>query len=104
MEGKTLGNESQARNLFWQFNQSYAVRSGKWKLTKTAVSSRQPTSGVIDRRKDANKLGLYNLEDDPGESKDLSQSHPEIKQRLEKLYQSWFKERAKNHKRKVNKK
>jgi len=106
LEGEALGDESQARNLFWQFNNSYAVRSGKWKLTKTAVSSRQPTSGVIDRRQDANKLGLYNLEDDPGESKDLSQSHPEIKQRLEKLYQSWFKERAKdrNHKRKVNKK
>ena len=29
LEGEALGNESQTRNLFWQFNQSYAVRSGK---------------------------------------------------------------------------
>ena len=44
-------------------------------INKDWVSGREPTSDVIDRRKDANKLGLYNLEDDPGESKDLSQSH-----------------------------
>ena len=39
------------------------------------------------------KLGtfLYNLAEDPGETTDLSQKHPEIVKRLKAYYQTWNK-------------
>lgn len=38
------------------------------------------------------KISLYHLNKDPGESQDLSLAHPEIKQRLLKLYQQQLKD------------
>ena len=37
---------------------------------------------------------FFNLRQDPGESRDLVKEHPEMTQRLRKLYADWSKEVA----------
>ena len=83
----------ETRNLFWRFNNSYAVRSGDWKLLHNGtVSGRKPTHGIINRPGLTKGTRLFNLKADPGESRDLSKKHPKVLQRLRSLYTEWSKE------------
>jgi arylsulfatase A len=63
------------REHFFYFlrNELHAVRSGKWKLRH-----------AFDKEKDSNpqKLELYDLTEDPGETRDLSGQHPDVVKRL----------------------
>ena len=83
-----------SRDLFWRWGKdSYAVRSGDWKLLHNGTfSGRKPTAGIINRPRLAKGTRLFNLAKDPGESKDISKQHPEIVTRLQALYQQWSKE------------
>lgn len=67
-----LGQESQKihENLYWEFHAQggkQAVRKGKWKAVRLNYYDNAKT--VVE---------LYDLEDDPGESKDLALKYPEI--------------------------
>ncbi|RCS53049.1 arylsulfatase [Bremerella cremea] len=59
--------------LYWEFRAyggQQAVRMGDWKaIRQNMMRPRQPNAG---------KLELYNLKDDPSESKDVAAEHPEI--------------------------
>ncbi|TWT67159.1 arylsulfatase [Allorhodopirellula solitaria] len=60
------GKQQQHEYMFWQFGNERAVRSGNWKgLTQ------------------GDSFTLYDLSQDIGEQKDLSQQHPEISKRLQ---------------------
>ena len=63
------------REYFFYFNQAelQAVRSGKWKLRHAFDAG---------NNSDPEKLELYDLSVDPGESRDLAAEHPEIVKRL----------------------
>ncbi|MEK6238496.1 MAG: sulfatase-like hydrolase/transferase, partial [Planctomycetales bacterium] len=81
------------RNLFWRWNTSHAVRGGDWKLLHNGGrSNREPTSGVVNRMQLLKGTRLFNLREDVSESRDLAKEHPEVVQRLEKLYADWSKE------------
>jgi len=86
---KETGNP---RDLFWRWGNSYAVRSGDWKLLHRGTQSRKPTSGIVVRTSLLNRTCLFNIREDPGESRNLFDSHPEVVQRLQKLYKAWPKE------------
>ena len=91
LDGQPLAKSAKRRELFWQFGQSYALRSGDWKLLHNAkFSGRKPTSGIVNRPESARGTRLFNLKDDPGESKDLSASHPEVTKRLKTRHSTWF--------------
>jgi arylsulfatase A-like enzyme len=62
------------RALYFRFGVQHAVRQGDWKLVKASLEM-EPM--------------LVNLTSDPGESKDLSESHPDKKAELQKLWESW---------------
>ncbi len=69
------------RDLFWAFNDASAVRRGDWKLlVNQGERKKQPGDG---------RARLYNLRDDPGESKDLSGEKPELVQALRKALGYW---------------
>eukprot|EP00913_Durusdinium_trenchii_P005693 g5311.t1 len=58
--------------LYWRWVGQAAVREGKWKLLQGG-----------ERRY------LYNLDDDPGEKRNLLQQHPDIAQRLHAKLSRW---------------
>ena len=69
-----MTKRSLERPLYWEFHEDggkMALRQGPWKLVALQVDGGQP------------KLELYNLKEDPSETKDLSQEQPE---RVERLY------------------
>ena len=87
MQGKTLspllGGETETihsdEETFVLFHRNRAyVRKGNWKLTS------------IERPFDEAHFSLHNLADDPGETTDLSEAHPE---KHEELLQIWRAER-----------
>ena len=66
------GESLPERDLYWRIRDKYAVRSGPWKLANQQ-----------------GKLELYNLDDDLGERKDLSQLMPERVEVLKKAWDQW---------------
>ena len=84
------------RNLFWRWGaESYAVRSGDWKLLhKGSFSNRKPTAGIINRKNLSTGTRLFDLREDISESRDMADEHPEIVQRLQELYADWSKDVA----------
>ena len=61
--------------LYWKQPEdmgAYAIRSGDWKLVFSKLGR-----------------GLFNLRDDPGETRDLRSKHPNIVSRLQKMYTLW---------------
>jgi arylsulfatase A-like enzyme len=88
-----------ARRLFWRSGPNYAVRDGAWKLwsvnraepgeteslaagiTPDGVQAKVSAQGVYDM--------LYNLADDPGETRNLAASRPEVVARLKAEIVEW---------------
>jgi arylsulfatase A len=74
------------RQLFWRIaqpdRQQKAVRSGSWKLV---VDGSGRGAAISDRL-------LFDLQDDPGERRDLAARHPDIIVRLTQLLADWEKE------------
>ena len=91
---KSTKGIKESRDLFWRWNNSYAVRSGDWKLLHKGGKFRKPTSGIVNRTSLLNKTCLFNLKDDPSESRDMTDQHPEVVKRLQKLYAAWSEEVA----------
>ncbi|MFO7934448.1 MAG: arylsulfatase [Bacteroidales bacterium] len=57
-------------SLYWEFTErggKQAIRKGNWKLVRNQIVSDPP--GTIE---------LYDLEEDPGETRDVSDGHPEV--------------------------
>ncbi len=69
---------AQPRDLYWRINQpnqrARAIRSGKWKY-------------ILD----GNINNMYDLEADPGETRDLFYVHPEIAAKLRAKLEAWDK-------------
>ena len=71
--------------LHWTTGNSWAVRDGDWKLLGNPrdTANRGPL-GETDR------LFLVNLAQDVGEMKNLSDQHPEVVKRLERMHGEWW--------------
>lgn len=75
----------------WQWNRGIpvyshnaAIREGKWKLVKPFITYMEVTPGGSDK-----KPVLYNLEEDPGETTDVSNAHQQIYHELRKKLEHW---------------
>ncbi|MCY3681606.1 MAG: sulfatase-like hydrolase/transferase [Gemmatimonadetes bacterium] len=81
------------RDLFWRWGDSYAVRSGDWKLLhKGGRRGREPCDGIVERTELLQNTCLFNLKEDPSESQDLIDQYPEVVERLQELYRAWSEE------------
>ncbi len=67
------GAETRARELFWQFGTSRAVRSGDWKAVREGDAPWE----------------LYDLAADRTETQDLAAAHPDIVERLSAAWAAW---------------
>jgi arylsulfatase A-like enzyme len=72
--------------LCWEYGQQWAIRQGQWKLTYALATKEAKTP----------TLGLYDLSQDIGESRDLSAAHPDRVKQLDAAWKSWRKEVAGN--------
>jgi arylsulfatase A-like enzyme len=61
--------------LFWAYGGNWAIREGDWKL-------------ACDRRQ-AGRVELFNLRDDPAEQRDLAADHPARVAQLKATWQQW---------------
>ncbi|MEI8372791.1 MAG: sulfatase [Planctomycetota bacterium] len=68
-------------SLCWEYGQQWAIRQGQWKLT-FALSSKTAKTPT---------LGLYDLSQDVGESRDLSLTQPDRVKQLQTAWASWRK-------------
>ncbi len=73
------------RVLYWDTNHQKAVRRGKWKLLNTKSNP----SARLSKVKVPSGTFLFNLEEDPGERKDLSATQPEMVQELLAELTAW---------------
>lgn len=63
------------RDLFWRTQSHRAVRTGPWKLVAPLRAGTQPE--------------LYNLDDDPGEERNVAKENPAIVTRLSAAWAEW---------------
>jgi arylsulfatase A-like enzyme len=82
-------SSSPHETLYWRFGAQMAIRHGDWKLVRydTAVETDQTSPGA--RGSAVSPLKLYNLANDIGESRDLSEKNPEKVKELQSLYAQW---------------
>jgi len=62
----------------------YAIRKGPWKWIE-GIPAQASTKAQLKAHSDQNKAQLYNIQDDPAETKDLSATHPEVIKELSAL-------------------
>ena len=119
LEGKAGEKSPHEALIFYGGSELQAVRSGEWKLhfphpyitvdgepsrdgkparfgqMKPKAITQSGIEGIASRhgyRVEQIGLSLFNLKDDPGETRDLAQEHPEIVARLQKLAEPMRKE------------
>ncbi len=61
--------------LYWRFGEQWAIRKGDWKLVASRLDGKEPR--------------LFNLKDDIGEAKDLSDQEPDKKKELLGDWKKW---------------
>jgi len=68
-----IGDQQEHRYLYWEYSPrgTQAVRKGQWKAVR-----------FLPRRKRKEKIELYDLSQDLGETSDVSDEHPEIVQQM----------------------
>lgn len=73
-----IRNESVIREkpIFWEWQFGQAVRDGKWKIVKQGLE---------------NDWSLFDLSDDPSETKNLAGANPEIVARMDAMFKAWKK-------------
>lgn len=68
------GQKQPERTIFWEHENNWGMRKGKWKLVK---------------ENDEMKWSLFNMQQDPTEMKDLSLSMPDLVSELSAEYTAW---------------
>ena len=86
LTGEAKGPSREA-TVHHSINGTFAIRKGKWKFIEAPHSGGWSSPRPRDRKKwqDLPKLQLYDLESDPGETKNLVQSHPGVVKELQAL-------------------
>lgn len=78
--------------LYWRFGAQMAIRMGDWKLTKALGEDIKFNRADLAS---ADGSHLYNLKEDIGETKNLSDSNPEKVKALKEAWNQWNKELVK---------
>ena len=75
--------------LFWRLGEQTAIRQGDWKLVRydQTADMTDNASGPINARVTGDRL--YNLAQDPGESRDLAGESPQKVKDLRTAWQAW---------------
>jgi arylsulfatase A-like enzyme len=79
--------------LYWRFGQQRVIRRGDWKLvqydTNADESTPETRAASIGARPIISPTKLYNVVEDPCESKDLAAANPDKVKELDDAWQAW---------------
>ncbi len=78
------------QQFHWQLGKQWAAREGDWKL----IGNPRDTSAP-DVKFDTNRF-LVNLQDDPGEQRNLAKENPQIVKQLNALHEAWLEDVTNN--------
>jgi hypothetical protein len=78
--------------MHWQWEESWAVREGDWKLIYNGRDTTDEWQGHPQPRRKIPKVFLGNLADAQPELNNYANEKPEVVQRLMKLHEEWAKE------------
>jgi arylsulfatase A-like enzyme len=81
--------------IYWASNNQLAVRKGKWKLVKDGIVFDGTAEGSKPLAGD-DAVFLSNLEEDPGESRNLRHQFPAVADELETQASEWLTDVSKN--------
>jgi len=90
LRGKATGRPHET--LYWRFGPQWAIRQGNWKLVQGFDYTNQKQAPVHQTK--VTPVMLFDLADDPSETKDLAARHPERVQALQTAWGAWNKELA----------
>ncbi|MBT5167964.1 MAG: sulfatase-like hydrolase/transferase [Opitutales bacterium] len=88
LSGKRTKSNSD-RILHWDLGFQWSVRSGNWKLMVTEDEAKAANLAKKEALYVAQGVHLYNLVEDPGETKNVAAHYPEIVQQLRRLHDGW---------------
>jgi arylsulfatase A-like enzyme len=75
--------------LCWRFGPQWAIRQGNWKLAQGFDEANNPQPGQPNKYHVVAQPQLFDLANDPGESKDLAGAQPDKVAALRALYDKW---------------
>jgi arylsulfatase A-like enzyme len=87
LRGQAIDTSTRQGVVHHDFNGQFAIRKGKWKLLAKA------TEGIGIRKKVNNVPHLYDIQRDPGETKNVANQHPEVVKELTALLEKYKRER-----------
>ncbi len=90
LEGKNAGRPHDT--LYWRFGPQWAIRQGDWKLVQ-GYDYDAKDQGPIHQTKVTPPM-LFDLKDDPGETKDVAAQHPDRVRAMRTAWESWNRELA----------
>lgn len=98
IDGQSLlsDKDNNDRLLVWKWGNTWAARKGGWKLTNTyeAWGKGRPTNLYIKPILNDSSLKLFNLNDDPGERKNLAEEMPQKVEQLKMEFDNWVKQNS----------
>jgi arylsulfatase A-like enzyme len=81
---------TERRPLFWHYRDRWAVLSGEWKLVRSPGPGGPRAHQILYSGDSAHPAAaLFNLDKDPAEQRDLSKAHPQVVERLNRLFEDW---------------
>jgi arylsulfatase A-like enzyme len=86
----TQGGQSPHQFIAWSEGPQLAIRQGKWKLVLNGVTHDGTSEGNKPLTGD-DAVFLSDVEQDPGESRNLRHQFPEVTDQLQTVLQSWRK-------------
>lgn len=100
MEGRAIGwpdrtlffqqsRPDRARRVYGDEPRLFVNCAARGQKYKAVMRSEEP-GGTYFQPVDFKSTRLYDIENDPGETADISQAHPEIVQKLRDEYEAWF--------------
>ena len=90
LEGKNAARPHDT--LYWRFGPQWAIRQGDWKLVQ-GYDYEVKVQGPVHQIKVTPPM-LFNLTDDPGETKNLAAQHPERMTAMRTAWEGWNRELA----------
>ena len=83
LRGQAIDTSKRQGVVHHDFDGQFAIRKGKWKLLTKA------TEGLGTRKRLGNLPHLYDIQRDPGETKNVVNQHPEVVKELTALLEKY---------------